>query len=67
MHFNIFASGHCIFHDIDEDSFIVSEILFWYACISFVVINPVIINPVIENVRIIAKILKDLARLSWHS
>jgi hypothetical protein len=65
MHFNIFASGHCIFHDIDEDSFIVSEILFWYACISFVVINRVIENDYI--VRIVAKILKDLARLSWHS
>ncbi len=65
MHFDIFASGHCIFHDIDEDSFIVSEILFWYACISFVVINRVIENVYI--VRIIAKILKDLARLSWHS
>jgi len=65
MHFNIFASGHCIFHDIDEDSFIVSEILFWYACISFVVINRVLENDYI--VRIVAKILKDLARLSWHS
>jgi hypothetical protein len=28
MHFNVFGTGHCLFHDIDEDSFIMSEIVF---------------------------------------
>ncbi len=31
MELNIFGTGHCIFHDIDEDAFIMNEIVFWYA------------------------------------
>lgn len=35
MHFDVFATGHCIFHDIDEDPFIISQIVLWYVCYFF--------------------------------
>jgi hypothetical protein len=30
MYFNVFATGHCLFHDIDEDAFIMTQIVFWF-------------------------------------